>query len=519
MSEFPRTRAALSDEAYAHVEALERGFAERTGCVIDGGGPDRGARVDFDVALAGGGLSLVYGAYLARAGLRVAIFDRRRIGCGHREWNISRAELAPLAAAGLFTAEEVDALVQLEYDHGVCRWHGGGTYPVRRVLDCVVDAERLLDGLRARAEAAGATLLDHHALAGYRVGPGGIEVQLAPAAAAPAPTQTLSARLLLDGMGAASPHAAFDLCCPTVGGVLGGLDRGDDALAVDERIGEILVTTEGIEDDRQHIWEGFPGPGGRFTAYLFYYTEPQHLPPHPLLSLYERFFATRARYKRGEATLHKATYGFIPAYSRLRPMPAARDRVLLVGDAAGRHSPLTFCGFGSMIRSFLPVADALVERLADDRLGARALAGVWREPPGLQVMGGLTLMMVPGRRPSADPAAVNQLLDAAFASLAELGDEVYGAFVRDQIGFSDFITFMRATARRRPSIYDEVFRQLSKGELVRWSLRLGRLALSMWPSGCRDPRTEPPGASPLRPTDAAPRSRRSAGRAARARRR
>jgi lycopene cyclase CruA len=98
-------------------------------------------------------------------------------------------------------------------------------------------------------------------------------------------------------------------------------------------------------------------------------------------------------------------------------------------------------------------------------------------------MGGLTLMMVPGRRPSADPQAVNQLLDAAFASLSELGDDVYAAFVRDQIGFSDFMRFMRATAKRRPTIYDEVFAQLSKAELARWSWKLGGLALRKWKSG------------------------------------
>ncbi len=460
----------LPDDTLEHIDSLERGFAERARCDIAAeGGPDRGAHVDFDVVLAGGGLSLVYAAYLAQRGLRVAVFDRRRIGRGHREWNISRAELHPLVDSQLFTQAEVDALVQLEYDHGICRWHGGGTYPVERVLDCVVDAERLLDGLRARAERAGATLLDDHALAGYRVGKGGVEVRLSPARA-------LTARLLVDGMGAQSPHAAFDLVCPTVGGVMRGLE-------VDPRVGEILVTTEDIEDDKQHIWEGFPGLDGRFTAYLFYYTEPQHLPARPLRSLYERFFATLPRYKRGEAEMVKPTYGFIPAYSRLRPMPAARDRVLLVGDAAGRHSPLTFCGFGSMIRSFLPVADALRARLDEDRLDARALASVWREPPGLAVMGGLTLMMVPGRRPSAEPRAVNQLLDAAFASLAELGDEVYGAFVRDQIGFSDFIRFMRATAKRRPTIYDEVFAQLSRAEIARWSWRLGGLMLRKWSSG------------------------------------
>jgi lycopene cyclase CruA len=477
MSDFPLTTALLAPETRAHVEELEHSFAERaTRVSCDGAGPDRGARCDFDVALAGGGLSLIYGAYLAQRGLKVAVFDKRRIGCGHREWNISRAEMQPLLDSRLFTPAEVEQLIALEYDHGICRWHGGGTYPVRHVLDCVVDAERLLDGLRARATAAGATLLDHHALAALATGRGGVRVRLQSATGA----RELTARLVLDGMGAASPHAAFDLVCPTVGGVLRGLPEGDAPTLVDPRVGEILVTTEGLSEDRQHIWEGFPGRDQRFTIYLFYYTEPHALPAHPLLSLYERFFATRERYKRGAAELTKPTYGFIPAYSRLGPMPTARDRILLVGDAAGRHSPLTFCGFGSMIRSFLPVADAVCARLDEDRLDARALTGVWRDPPGLQVMGGLTLMMVPGRRKRGSPDDVNRLLDAAFASLAEQGDEVYGAFVRDQIGFADFITFMRKTARRQPGLYDDVLAQLSPRELMRWSWRLGRLMMQKW---------------------------------------
>lgn len=502
MSElFPLTVEALGQlpdgaATLAHLETLERGFVDHSGVEIAAeGGPDRGATVDFDVVLAGGGLSLVYAAYLARTGLRVAVFDRGKIGCGHREWNISRRELAPLAASGLFSTDEVERLVELEYREGIVRWHGGGTYPVRGVLDCVVSAERLLDELRARAAAAGATLLDHHALAGYRVGAGGVAVQLRQIAAptvgpakpspvepaAPSTVVELTGRVLLDGMGASSPHAAFDLCCPTVGGVLTGLDQGTEPHQVDAGLGEILVTTEGIDDGKQHIWEGFPGAGGRFTAYLFYYTEPSRLGPHPLLSLYERFFVMRSHYKRGVARLDKATYGFIPAYSRLREMPTApHDRVLLVGDAAGRHSPLTFCGFGSMIRSFLPVAEALRRLLDEDRLNRRALASVWAEPAGLAVMGALTLMMVPGRGKPRDAGDINQLLDASFSSLAELGNEIFAAFVRDEIGFVDFVTFMRRTAARRPTIYDEVFAQLSKKEIAKWSLRLAQLGLTQW---------------------------------------
>ena len=63
----------------------------------------------------------------------------------------------------------------------------------------------------------------------------------------------------------------------------------------------------------------------------------------------------------------------------------------------------------------------------------------------------LTLMMVPGRGHERDPADINRLLDAAFTSLSEMGNDVYASFVRDQIGFRDFVTFMRKTARRRPT--------------------------------------------------------------------
>jgi lycopene cyclase CruA len=137
-----------------------------------------------------------------------------------------------------------------------------------------------------------------------------------------------------------------------------------------------------------------------------------------------------------------------------------------------------------MIRSFQPVAEGIRARLADDVLDRRSLARVWSEPPSLSVMGGLTLMMVPGRRSARlDGDGVNRLLDAAFASLSELGNDTYASFVRDELGFRDFIRFMRRTARRRPTIYDEVFAQLSPSEVLTWTARLARLGLRKWSSG------------------------------------
>ena len=474
MDAFPLTTAAfaaLPDGAatLAHVVELEARWNDRRSVAVTDHGPD--GDVDFDVLLAGGGLSLFYGAYLAQRGLKVAIFDRGDIGRSHREWNASRRELVPLVRSGLFTPDEVNALVEADYDHGICRWYGGGTYPVRGVLDCVVSAAPLLGALVGKAAAAGATLLPHHALTSYARGTRGVEVT--------AGGRKLTGRVLLDGTGASSSHARFDLVCPTVGGVLAGLPLGSADDELDPKRGEILVTTEDVEDGRQHIWEGFPSRHDVLTTYLFYYEEPLRLPERPLLSLYERFFATLPRYKRGAPTLAKATYGYIPAYTRLRAMPASPgDHVLLVGDAAARHSPLTFCGFGSMLRSFQPVADALVVCLAEARLSRRALSACWTEPPVLKVMGGLTLMMTERRSNSRDAHAVNQLLDDAFATLHERGEDTYAAFVRDELGFGDFVGFMRATAQRHPGIYDEVFAHLTTAELARWTLRLGGLGLA-----------------------------------------
>jgi len=103
---------------------------------------------------------------------------------------------------------------------------------------------------------------------------------------------------------------------------------------------------------------------------------------------------------------------------------------------------------------------------------------VWREPPSLRVMGGLTLMLVP--RGGGDPEAPNRLLDAAFASLAEMGDAPFAAFLRDEIGARDFIRFMRATARRRPSVWREALARLSPSELATWTWRLATLAATRW---------------------------------------
>lgn len=494
-SDFPLTIQAFSQladggiSALSHIQQLDRGFLVRPESARLAVDSTVAVPGEFDVVLAGGGLSLFYAAYLSAQGLRVAVFDRRPIGAGHREWNVSRAELSSLVQSGLFSDPEVEKLVLMKYRTGVCRFADGPNYWVSGVLDCVVDADKLLSRLHTVCSQQGVLLLSGYTFRGYRVDASGVTVRIA-SVQQPDRERTLRARLLLDGLGALSPHARFDLCCPTVGGVMDGLQIGSARTEMDPQVGEILVTTEGIESGRQHIWEGFPtcsatetaADSRKMTVYLFYYLRTELLPSHgprPLLSLYERYFATLHRYKRGPLRLVRPTYGYIPAYTRLADMPTApRDRVLLVGDAAGRHSPLTFCGFGSMVRSFLPISDGIVRLLKGNCLDVASLEKLWFEPSALKVVGGLTLMMSPplGSDGLDEPSAVNDLLNAAFSTLYAQGQEAYRRFLQDDTDAQTFVRFMAGAARKYPDVYSMVFRYLSLQEIAIWLYRLWQLS-------------------------------------------
>ena len=406
--------------------------------------------MDFDVAIVGGGLSLLHAPLIAATGKRVAVFDRARIGEAHREWNASGPELDALVRSGLVTRAELETLIVARYREGVCRWHGGGTYPVTGVLDHAVDAGGLLALARKKAETAGVALHDFTAVTAMSASRYGVRLVTAGG--------SVTARLVVDARGVSSPDATADLLCPTVGGVVRGLDVPAD-------VGDILATTEDVEDGRQHIWEGFPGRPGETTVYLFYYAPRDAVRNGGLMELYARFFERLPRYARGDGVLVRPTFGIIPGWSRLSPAPRSRLRnVVLVGDAAARHSPLTYCGFGATLRSLSRVRDAfssdrpLPESIVDDA-------------PVHRVTGMLAWMMA---RPPRDVRQINALLDAAFSTLHAAGNEVYGSLLKDEMTVPQLIRFLRETAARRPRVYRDVLATVGARKVGLWSATLAR---------------------------------------------
>ncbi|HVG00301.1 MAG TPA: hypothetical protein VND68_10710, partial [Chloroflexia bacterium] len=183
-SRYPRTVAAFAhmdggERALDRVVALEGRWLE-----LNGGAerPDPFHYVPtandlprcepacyYDVAIAGGSLGLIAGVALAQRGLRVLVFDQGKVGAAHREWNISRRELAALSGWGIFTAEELEQTIASEYRQGVISFDAsgtdGGAFPLylEGVLDVALDAQAVLDLARKRFLQAGGTILEGRA--------------------------------------------------------------------------------------------------------------------------------------------------------------------------------------------------------------------------------------------------------------------------------------------------------------------------------------------------------------------
>jgi lycopene cyclase CruA len=405
----------------------------------------------------------------------VIVVDRARAAQAHREWNASDHELQALVRAGLCTEEDLASLIIARYSDGTCRFHGGGSYPVKNVLDVAVDAGALLALGRKKGQALGVRYLDFTRITAESSGPTSISVALVAGSKDAEEHLTLVSRVLIDARGAASPYASADLVCPTVGGVLSGLCEGGADDEMSPTRGEILATVDAVEDGRQHVWEAFPGAPGQTTVYLFYYAVAEE--PASLLSLYDRFFRTLPAYKRGDSTLLRPTFGLIPGWSRLGPAPAPpKGRIMLVGDAAARHSPLTYCGFGAALRSFQSVVDAAVH--AAQTRGAVAGSPVHDAPA--HALTGALAHMISSRAFHGNE--VNELLDAAFATLHASG-EGYARLLRDQASPGEIVAFLQKTSGRHPAVWGKVLRGLGLARAGRWGINV---ALSLRP-GAAEP--------------------------------
>ncbi|MEN9220947.1 MAG: hypothetical protein Q6M04_00760, partial [Thermostichus sp. BF3_bins_97] len=445
-----------------------------------------------DLVVVGGALGAIYAAAMARLGYRVALVERLSFGRMNREWNISRRELKTLAEMGLLNAEQIESLILREYTDGFNKFFDGNS-PIQApvlhtptVLNLAIDAEKLLSLCGEILKSCGGAIYDRTEFQRAYIGEAGVTLLLKDLREER--EFRLGSRLLVDAMGTASPIAqqvhrqrAFDSVCPTVGATIqGGFEPG----VWDPQFGDILASHGDISRGRQLIWELFPGPGNDLTFYLFHYHQVHPDNPGSLLEMYEDFFTILPEYRRcdpEQLQWKKATFGYIPgrfghrsprasgAESSPKPDPDSQfDRVLLIGDAAAMQSPLSFTGFGSLIRNAPRLCDLLDTALRHNLLKASDL-GLIRAYQGNSAVTWLFSrgMMVPTGQ-VLPPAQINATLNSFFGILTTESPEVVDDFIKDRAGWLPFNRMAIKAAFQNPRLLLWIWQAVGAKGFAEW---------------------------------------------------
>ncbi|MEW5307740.1 MAG: hypothetical protein WDW36_010116 [Sanguina aurantia] len=372
---------------------------------------------DYDVVICGGTLGLFLATALQQRGHRVCIVEKRLVQGRNQEWNISRGEVNSLVELGLLEPEELERAILSDFNPIRVGFEGGKDIWVRDCLNLGVHPKCLLEILRAKFEGLGGVILENCAFKAASVAPDGVQLTLAPGGReavvsvgdtnrpngmgdgwrlgdplkpvkAPLP-RSLRSRLLLDCMGHFSDivkqirgRVKPDGMVMVVGSCAEGIP-GPNSTA------DLLVSTNNALDDMQLFWEAFPAEGGTArTTYMFAYSDAT--PERPSFeSLLDTYFELLPAYQKMEKTtlasdLHykRVLFGGFPCYNS-GPLVPAFDRVMQIGDASCIQSPLSFGGFGSMVRHLGRLTRALDQALAENRLSQYDLGLVQPYQPSL----------------------------------------------------------------------------------------------------------------------------------------
>lgn len=445
---------------------------------------------ECDIFYVGGTLGLLHAAVMAeRYGYRIMLIDRHVSGKSTRDWNISRSELDKLEETGVFSAKEIESFIVRKYRTG---WVEFNVEERRRkklymddVLDCAVDTDRLLGAAKQKILAKdGCTVADRSTFRRCYQFPDHIVIEFK---GADGETLFFKANVLVDVMGILSP-IAMQLnngrpqthVCPTVGTVASGFRDAD------YDVGEILASTENAEtsagSSRQLIWEGFPGSGKEYITYLFFYDAIDSDNDKSLLGLFETYFQKLPDYKAlsNDFHIHRPVFGIIPAYSHrgfTREREIADDHILLFGDAASLGSPLTFCGFGSMVRNLPHLTEALDKALASGSLLRADLEKISAYEPNVASMANLMKYMCYDARTDA-PDFVNELMNEVMIVLDGLPQRYRQTMFRDEMHLDDFVTVLLKVAWRYPKVLKATYDKLGVGGSVSFISNLAGWALS-----------------------------------------
>lgn len=449
---------------------------------------------EFEIIYAGGTLGLLHAALMAlKYNRKVLVFDTHTVGKTHRDWNISDDELQEFVRAGLFTPEEIEKAVVNRYKTGFVKFFDKNskikTPPLfmDNVLDVAIEADILLELAVKKLKKTDSKIISNLRFIRAFVQKEKVLVECEDVKTSK--RRIYGAKLFVDATGTNSPVSrqlnagkSITHVCPTVGTVAKGFRHGQTEKQVDFSIGEILVSTEDATDSRQLIWEGFAGNPSKdeYTTYLFFYDSVESKADKSLFRLFEEYFEKLPTYKEknGAWRVVKPVYGYIPSIHHHgwdNVKKTAAERILLIGDAAGLSSPLTFCGFGSHVRNLRKLTELTENALKENDFSEKSLSKINAYEPRVSQMASLAEFMRPMEK--SDSFVVNETMNAVMSALSSLNNEISREMFQDRISFASFRKVLLKTAKIHPKVFKLMFEHLGLKGAFWWVANIAEAAL------------------------------------------
>ena len=420
---------------------------------------------DTDIVICGGTLGILLGAALQQLGWQVVLIERGVLKGREQEWNISRNELETFIELDLLTRQELEMAISTEYNPARVSFKPGQEVWVEDVLNIGVDPVYLLEQLKQKFLQAGGKLLENTAFKSATVHPDGVVVQTG--------EQTITTRLVIDAMGHFSPiikqarqGTKPEAVCVVVGSCAEGF--------AENKTGDLIYSFTPIINNCQYFWEAFPAKDGR-TTYMFSYLDanPQRPSLEDFMSEYLRLLPEYQNIELEQLDFKRFLFGFFPAYKD-SPIELSCDRILPVGDSAGGQSPVSFGGFGAMIRHLKRLTNGINEALTLDKLSSKDLTLLQPYQPNISVtwLFQQTMSVEVGKQ--VNPEQINNLMSGVFAVMDRLGDDVLKPFLQDVIQFAPLA---KTLPQVNPKLVLPLLPQIGVSSLVNWLIHYFNLAL------------------------------------------
>lgn len=440
--------------------------------------------VDYDVVICGGTLGILIGVTLAMKGWRVALIERGKLQGREQEWNISRKELEVFIDLNLLSEVELKTAIATEYNPARLSFPNGADIWVKDVLNIGVDPVYLLETLKTKFLESGGILLENTAYQAAIIHPDGVEVINSSQFAGERSETMIKTRLLIDAMGHFSPLVRQarqgqkpDAVCLVVGTCATGYPNN--------QTGDIFASFTPLNNQCQYFWEAFPARDGR-TTYLFTYldADPQRLSLESLFEDYLKLLPEYQQIELNQLTFKRALFGFFPCYKN-SPLKMPWSRVFAVGDSSGNQSPLSFGGFGAMVRHLQRLTNGIDQALTTDQLSQNALSLLQPYQPSLSVTWLFQRSMSVGIQQTINPEQINQLLTTVFQGMEQLGEPILKPFLQDVVQFSALTQTLSKTAITHPGLIFKIIPQVGLMSLIDWTIHYWNLGIytGLYPLG------------------------------------